>query len=101
MRFLPRLVILAALGIATFLSWRLLLQSTAVNQGTRSPRKEAYYLMSVYSAQVVQQDGAVTLLRTHIWKERSGKSPNTLNIRVMHPRCISLKCTRKGTFFFS
>lgn len=33
MRFLPRLGISAALGIATFLSWRLLLRSPATGQG--------------------------------------------------------------------
>ncbi|XP_075563070.1 carbohydrate sulfotransferase 9-like [Pelecanus crispus] len=45
MRFLPRLIILAALGIATFLSWRLLLRSPAAgHRGALAPKVKGFTL---------------------------------------------------------
>ncbi|XP_065538734.1 carbohydrate sulfotransferase 9-like [Lathamus discolor] len=56
MRFLPRLIFSAALGIAAFLSWRLLLRSPATGQrGGLAPRAEEGFTLTLDTFLHIQQ----------------------------------------------
>ncbi|KAM6128288.1 carbohydrate sulfotransferase 8-like [Pterocles gutturalis] len=56
MRFLPRLIILATLGIATLLSWRLLLWNPATGQGgDLAPKAEKDFTLTLDTFLHVQQ----------------------------------------------
>ncbi|XP_061331325.1 carbohydrate sulfotransferase 9-like [Pezoporus flaviventris] len=56
MRFLPRLIFSAALGIATFLSWKLLLQSPATgHRGDLAPRAEEGFTLTLDTFLHIQQ----------------------------------------------
>ncbi|GAB0187486.1 carbohydrate sulfotransferase 9-like [Grus japonensis] len=71
MRFLPRLIISATLGISTFLTWRLLLRSLAAGQGgDLAPKAEEGFPLTLDTFLHVQQ---LRKKRLRAFCSRSGK----------------------------
>ncbi|KAM9297191.1 carbohydrate sulfotransferase 9-like [Morus bassanus] len=87
MRFLPRLVVLAVLGIATFLSWRLLLRSLAIGQGgDLAPKVEESFPLTLDTFLHVQQ---LRKKRLRAFCSRSGKVTTLLRSREERARLLS------------
>ncbi|KAK2531937.1 hypothetical protein Q9233_005597 [Columba guinea] len=86
MRFLPRLVVLAALGIATFLSWRLLLQSTAIDQGDLVAKAEEDFTLTLDTFLHVQQ---LRKKRLRAFCSRSGNATTLPKSREERARLLS------------
>ncbi|XP_074435068.1 carbohydrate sulfotransferase 8-like [Larus michahellis] len=87
MRFLPRLGISAALGIAAFLSWRLLLQSPATGQGgDLVPKAEEGFTLTLDTFLHVQQ---LRKKRLRAFCGRSGKVTTLPRSREERTRLLS------------
>ncbi|XP_010294090.1 PREDICTED: carbohydrate sulfotransferase 8-like [Phaethon lepturus] len=87
MRFLPRLAISAALGIATFLSWRLLLRSPAAGRGgDLAPKAEEGFTLTLDTFLHVQQ---LRKKRLRAFCSRSGKVTTLPRSREERARLLS------------